>query len=57
VPGTGAGRRVLVSLTLAGRLIGKAGVGLVAATGALLYVAGIVIWLCTIGPVPDYFTD
>jgi EmrB/QacA subfamily drug resistance transporter len=47
---------VLVSLTLAGRLMGKAGVGLVAATGALLYVAGIVIWLCTIGPVPDYFT-
>jgi EmrB/QacA subfamily drug resistance transporter len=48
---------VLVSLTLAGRLIGKAGVGLVAATGALLYVVGIVIWLCTIGTVPDYFTD
>jgi MFS family permease len=22
-----------------------------------LYVVGIVIWLCTIGPVPDYFTD
>jgi len=48
---------VLVSLTLAGRLIGKAGVGLVAAIGALLYVVGIVIWLCTIGTVPDYFTD
>jgi EmrB/QacA subfamily drug resistance transporter len=48
---------VLVSLTLAGRMIGKAGVGLVAATGALLYVVGIVIWLCTIGTVPDYFTD
>jgi EmrB/QacA subfamily drug resistance transporter len=48
---------VLVSLTLAGRLIGKAGVGLVAAIGALLYVVGIVIWLSTIGTVPDYFTD
>ena len=48
---------VLVSLTLAGRPIGKAGVGLVAAIGALLYVVGIVIWLCTIGTVPDYFTD
>jgi len=48
---------VLVSLIVAGRLIGKVGVGVVAATGALLYVVGIVIWLCTIGPVPDYFTD
>lgn len=48
---------VLVSLTLAGRLIGKAGIGLVAAIGALLYVVGIVIWLCTIGTVPDYFAD
>jgi hypothetical protein len=48
---------VLVSLTLAGRLIGKAGIGMVAALGAVLYVVGIVIWLCTIGPVPDYFTS
>jgi hypothetical protein len=48
---------VLVSLIVAGRLIGKVCIGVVAATGALLYVVGIVIWLCTIGPVPDYFTD
>ncbi|HUH67425.1 MAG TPA: hypothetical protein VLZ05_00115 [Mycobacterium sp.] len=45
---------VLVSLTLAGRLIGRAGVGAVAATGAGLYVIGIVIWLCRVGPEPNY---
>jgi EmrB/QacA subfamily drug resistance transporter len=48
---------VVVSLTLAGRLIDKLGIAVVAATGAALYVVGIAIWLCTIGPVPDYFTD
>jgi EmrB/QacA subfamily drug resistance transporter len=48
---------VVVSLTLAGRLIDRFGISVVAATGAALYAVGIVIWLCTIGPVPDYFTD
>jgi hypothetical protein len=48
---------VIVSLTLAGRLIDKLGLAVVAATGAAFYVVGIGIWLCTIGPVPDYFTD
>ena len=47
---------VIVSL-LAGRLVGRAGIGVVAATGAALYAIGIGIWLCTIGPVPHYFTD
>ncbi len=47
---------VIVSL-LAGRLIGKAGIGVVAATGAALYAVGIAIWLCTIGTTPHYFTD
>jgi EmrB/QacA subfamily drug resistance transporter len=48
---------VIVSLTLAGRLIGRLGVGAVAATGATLYVVGIVIWLCRVGPAPDYVAD
>jgi len=48
---------VIVSLTLAGRLIGRIGVGAVAATGATLYVVGIVIWLCRVGPHPDYVAD
>ena len=48
---------VVVSLTLAGRLIDKLGIGVVASTGAVLYLVGIVIWLCTIGPVPDFFTS
>ena len=47
----------IVSLTMAGRLIGKAGIGVVAAVGAASYSVGIGIWLCTIGPVPHYFTD
>ncbi len=46
-----------MSLTLAGRLIGRIGVGAVAATGAALYVVGIVIWLCRVGPHPDYVAD
>ena len=48
---------VIVSLTLAGRLIGRFGVGAVAAAGAALYVVGIVIWLCRVGPAPDYLAD
>jgi EmrB/QacA subfamily drug resistance transporter len=48
---------VVVSLTLAGRLIDKLGIAIVASIGAALYLVGIVIWLCTIGPIPDYFTD
>jgi EmrB/QacA subfamily drug resistance transporter len=48
---------VIVSLTLTGRLIGKAGIGVVAAVGAALYTFGIGIWLCTVGPEPHYFTD
>jgi MFS family permease len=48
---------VIVSLTLAGRLIGRVGVGAVAATGAGLYVVGIVIWLCRVGPEPHYLVD
>lgn len=48
---------VVVSLTLAGRLVSKVGVGAVAATGALLYTVGVVIWLCRVGPEPDYAAD
>jgi Major Facilitator Superfamily len=48
---------VIVSLTLAGRLIGRVGVGAVAATGATLYALGVVIWLCRVGPQPDYLAD
>jgi EmrB/QacA subfamily drug resistance transporter len=48
---------VIVSLTVAGRLIGKVGVGAVAAAGTTLFVVGIVIWLCRMGPEPDYLTD
>jgi EmrB/QacA subfamily drug resistance transporter len=48
---------VLVSLTAAGRLIAKVGVGVVAATGAALYAVGIVIWLCRVGPEPHYVAD
>ena len=47
---------VIVSLTLAGRLIGRS-VGAVAATGATVYAIGIVIWLCRVGPAADYFAD
>ena len=46
----------VVSLTAAGRLIGKAGIGVVAAVGAASYAVGIGIWLSTIGPVPHYLT-
>jgi EmrB/QacA subfamily drug resistance transporter len=45
---------VIVSLTLTARLIRKIGIGAVAATGAVVYLVGIVIWLYRIGPQPDY---
>lgn len=45
---------VLVSLTVAGRLVGRVGVGPVAALGATLYGIGAGIWLWRIGPDPDY---
>jgi len=48
---------VIVSLTLTARLIDKIGVGAVAATGAVVYLFGIVIWLCRVGPEPDYLLD
>lgn len=48
---------VVVSLAVTGRLIGRFGVGAVAATGTALYVAGVVIWLCRVGPEPDYLAD
>jgi EmrB/QacA subfamily drug resistance transporter len=48
---------VVIVSPLAGRLVGKVGIGVVAATGAALYALGIGIWLCTIGPVPHYFAD
>lgn len=48
---------VVVSLTLAGRLIDRMGVGTVAALGAGLYVVGIVIWLCRISAEPNYVAD
>lgn len=48
---------VLVSLTVAGRLIGRFGVGTVAAIGATLYATGIVIWLLRVGPEPHYLAD
>lgn len=48
---------VLVSMTLAGRLIGKFGVGAVAAVGATIYVLGVAIWLYRAGPQPAYLID
>ncbi|MBB5167606.1 MFS transporter [Mycobacterium sp. AZCC_0083] len=48
---------VIVSLTVAGRLIGKVGVGAVAAAGTSLFVVGIVVWLCRMGPESDYLAD
>ena len=48
---------VLVSLTITARLIGRIGVGAVAATGAAVYLIGIVIWLCRVGPEPHYLAD
>jgi EmrB/QacA subfamily drug resistance transporter len=48
---------VVVSATLAGRLIDRWGVGFVAASGAVLYAAGAIVWLCRVGPEPNYFAD
>jgi EmrB/QacA subfamily drug resistance transporter len=48
---------VVVSLTLTARLIGRIGVGAVAAIGAAVYAAGIIVWLCRVGPEPHYYTD
>ncbi len=48
---------VVIISPLAGRLVGKVGIGVVASVGAALYAIGIGIWLCTIGPVPHYFAD
>jgi EmrB/QacA subfamily drug resistance transporter len=48
---------VVVSLVLAGRLIGRWGVGAVAATGSTLYAIGIGVWLLRAGAEPRYFTD
>jgi EmrB/QacA subfamily drug resistance transporter len=48
---------VIVSLTLTARLIGKFGIGGVAALGAISYLVGIVIWLWRVGPEPNYLVD
>ena len=48
---------VIVSLTLTARLIGKFGIGGVAALGAVSYLVGIVIWLWRVGPEPNYLVD
>jgi MFS family permease len=48
---------VVVSATVAGRLIDRWGVGFVAATGAVLYTAGAIVWLCRVGPEPNYLAD
>ncbi len=48
---------VVVSLSITARLIGRIGVGAVAATGAVVYLAGIVVWLCRVSPDPHYLTD
>ena len=48
---------VVIVSPLAGRLVGKVGIGAVASAGAALYAVGIGIWLYTVGPVPHYFAD
>jgi EmrB/QacA subfamily drug resistance transporter len=48
---------VVVSLVFAGRLIGRWGVGAVAATGSTLFGIGIGVWLVRAGAEPRYFTD
>jgi EmrB/QacA subfamily drug resistance transporter len=45
---------VLVSLTIGGRLVGRLGLGPVAALGALSFAVGAAIWVWRIGPTPDY---
>jgi EmrB/QacA subfamily drug resistance transporter len=48
---------VVVSATVAGRLIDRLGVGVVAASGAALYAAGAIVWLCRVGADPNYLAD
>jgi EmrB/QacA subfamily drug resistance transporter len=48
---------VVVSATVTGRLVDRSGVGVVAASGAFLYAAGVIVWLCRVGPDPDYLAD
>ena len=48
---------VVVSATVTGRLIDRCGVGFVAASGAVLYAAGAIMWLCRVGPDPNYLGD
>ena len=48
---------VVVSATVTGRLIDRWGVGFVAATGAVLYAAGAIVWLCRVGADPNYLID
>ncbi|EHB56160.1 drug resistance transporter, EmrB/QacA subfamily [Mycolicibacterium rhodesiae JS60] len=48
---------VVVSATVAGRLVDRWGVGLVAAIGAILYAAGAIVWLCRVGAEPNYLAD
>jgi MFS family permease len=48
---------VVVSATVTGRLIDRWGVGVVAASGAALYAAGAVVWLCRVGADPNYLAD
>jgi EmrB/QacA subfamily drug resistance transporter len=47
---------VVVSLTVASRLIERYGNGEVAALGATLYAVGIIFWLCRISAEPHYLT-
>jgi MFS family permease len=48
---------VVVSATITGRLIDRWGVGFVAASGAALYAAGAIVWLCRVGADPNYLAD
>jgi MFS family permease len=48
---------VVVSATVTGRLIDRWGVGFVAASGAALYAAGAIVWLCRVGADPNYLAD
>jgi hypothetical protein len=48
---------VVVSLTVAARLVERYGIGAVAAAGATLYAMGIVLWLLRVGHQPHYFAE
>src|SRR4029077_10424181 len=48
---------VVVSATVAARLIDRWGSGFVVAGGAVLYAAGAIVWLLRVGPDPHYLTD